>query len=413
MIEFGDFYQHIAKSPLSHWLDTLPAQLSAWQRESLHGKFKQWFNSVEHLPTLTPTRLDLLHGVRAEMEPGLSPGQLEGIEKMLRTLMPWRKGPFSLYGIDIDTEWHSDWKWDRVLPHISPLAGRTILDVGCGSGYHLWRMIGAGAHFAVGIDPMQLFLCQFEAVRKLLGGDQRAHLLPLGIEQLPDLAAFDTVFSMGVLYHRRSPLDHLYQLKNQLVAEGELVLETLVVEGDRHQVLVPGDRYAQMRNVYFIPSAEALKCWLEKCGFVDVKIADMCVTSLEEQRRTDWMTSESLAEFLDPNDRSKTVEGYPAPLRAVLTAKNPSTANGLACAGPNSPVTDIDNSQLIDHRRVRRDLRRIAGFTVRQRRRHHHRQRAVIFQVADRLAEQRRIGGERLGHHLPTAIHILNHATVG
>ncbi|ASL83327.1 MULTISPECIES: tRNA 5-methoxyuridine(34)/uridine 5-oxyacetic acid(34) synthase CmoB [Serratia] len=323
MIEFGDFYQHIAKSPLSHWLDTLPAQLSAWQRESLHGKFKQWFNSVEHLPTLTPTRLDLLHGVRAEMEPGLSPGQLEGIEKMLRTLMPWRKGPFSLYGIDIDTEWHSDWKWDRVLPHISPLAGRTILDVGCGSGYHLWRMIGAGAHFAVGIDPMQLFLCQFEAVRKLLGGDQRVHLLPLGIEQLPDLAAFDTVFSMGVLYHRRSPLDHLYQLKNQLVAEGELVLETLVVEGDRHQVLVPGDRYAQMRNVYFIPSAEALKCWLEKCGFVDVKIADMCVTSLEEQRRTDWMTSESLAEFLDPNDRSKTVEGYPAPLRAVLTAKKP------------------------------------------------------------------------------------------
>ncbi|ONK20434.1 tRNA 5-methoxyuridine(34)/uridine 5-oxyacetic acid(34) synthase CmoB [Serratia sp. S119] len=323
MIEFGDFYQRIAKSPLSHWLDTLPAQLSAWQRESLHGKFKQWFNSVEHLPTLTPPRLDLLHGVRAEMEPGLSPGQLEGIEKMLRTLMPWRKGPFSLYGIDIDTEWHSDWKWDRVLPHISPLAGRTILDVGCGSGYHLWRMIGAGAHLAVGIDPMQLFLCQFEAVRKLLGGDQRAHLLPLGIEQLPELAAFDTVFSMGVLYHRRSPLDHLYQLKNQLVAEGELVLETLVVEGDRHQVLVPGDRYAQMRNVYFIPSAEALKCWLEKCGFVDVKIADMCVTSLEEQRRTGWMTSESLAEFLDPSDRSKTIEGYPAPLRAVLTAKKP------------------------------------------------------------------------------------------
>jgi len=364
MIEFGDFYQRIAKSNLSHWLDTLPAQLSAWQRESLHGKFKQWFNSVEHLPALTPTQLDLLHGVRAEMEPPLSPGQLEGIEKMLRTMMPWRKGPFSLYGIDIDTEWHSDWKWDRVLPHISPLAGRTILDVGCGSGYHLWRMVGAGAHLAVGIDPMQLFLCQFEAVRKLLGGDQRAHLLPLGIEQLPELAAFDTVFSMGVLYHRRSPLDHLYQLKNQLVSEGELVLvpelaafdtvfsmgvlyhrrspldhlyqlknqlvsegelvlETLVVEGDRHQVLVPGDRYAQMRNVYFIPSAEALKCWLEKCGFVDVKIADMCVTSTEEQRRTDWMTSESLAEFLDPQDPSKTVEGYPAPLRAVLVARKP------------------------------------------------------------------------------------------
>ena len=171
------------------------------------------------------------------------------------------------------------------------------------------------------------------------------------------------------------------------------MLETLVVEGDRHQVLVPGDRYAQMRNVYFIPSAEALKCWLEKCGFVDVKIADMCVTSLDEQRRTDWMTSESLAEFLDPNDRSKTIEGYPAPLRAVLTAKTLAFAYR---AGLRRPVVDIDNPQLIHHGRVRRDLRRIARFTVRQRRRHHHRQRAMVFQMADCLAEQRRIGGERL-----------------
>ncbi|EKN3732760.1 tRNA 5-methoxyuridine(34)/uridine 5-oxyacetic acid(34) synthase CmoB [Yersinia enterocolitica] len=323
MIEFGDFYRLIAKGPLSPWLDTLPAQLSAWQRESLHGKFKTWFNAVEHLPQLTPTSLDLREGVRAEMTPPISAGQREGMENMLRALMPWRKGPFSLYGLDIDTEWRSDWKWQRVLPHISPLAGRTILDVGCGSGYHLWRMIGEGAHLAVGIDPMQLFLCQFKAIRKLLGGDQRAHVLPLGIEQLPELAAFDTVFSMGVLYHRRSPLDHLYQLKNQLVNEGELVLETLVVEGDSQQVLVPGDRYAQMRNVYFIPSAPALKAWLEKCGFVDVRIADMAVTTTDEQRRTDWMTSESLAEFLDPNDPTKTVEGYPAPLRAVLIARKP------------------------------------------------------------------------------------------
>lgn len=323
MIEFGDFYQRIAKSPLSHWLDTLPAQISTWQRESLHGKFKQWFNSVEYLPALTPTQLDLLQGVRAEMAQPLTSGQREGIETMLRTLMPWRKGPFSLYGINIDTEWRSDWKWDRVLPHISPLTGRTVLDVGCGSGYHLWRMVGAGAHLAVGIEPMQLFLCQFEAIRKLLGGDQRAHVLPLGIEQLPELAAFDTVFSMGVLYHRRSPLDHLYQLKNQLVREGELVLETLVIEGDQHQVFVPGDRYAQMRNVYFIPSAEALKCWLEKCGFVDVKIADICPTTTKEQRRTDWMVSDSLAAFLDPDDDNKTIEGYPAPIRAILTAKKP------------------------------------------------------------------------------------------
>ncbi|NWA43063.1 tRNA 5-methoxyuridine(34)/uridine 5-oxyacetic acid(34) synthase CmoB [Pseudomonas reactans] len=323
MIEFGDFYQRIAKGPLSPWLNTLPSQLTAWQKESLHGKFKMWFNAVDRLPLLQPEKLDLLHSVTANMLEPLPQGQREGIENLLRNLMPWRKGPFSLYDVEIDTEWRSDWKWDRVLPHISSLAGRTILDVGCGSGYHMWRMIGAGAHLAVGIDPMQLFLCQFEAVRKLLGGDQRAHLLPLGIEQLPELNAFDTVFSMGVLYHRRSPLDHLYQLKNQLVNGGELVLETLVVEGDSQQVLVPGDRYAQMNNIYFIPSAEALKGWLIKCGFVNVRIADVSVTTLDEQRRTPWMTSESLAEFLDPKDPTKTIEGYPAPTRALLIANKP------------------------------------------------------------------------------------------
>lgn len=323
MMAFDRFYQQIAVSPLSHWLETLPAQIASWQREQLHGQFKQWTNAVTFLPELKPAHVDLRNGVSASSDEPLSEGQLKRMETLLRNLMPWRKGPFSLYGIDIDTEWRSDWKWDRVLPHLSDLNGRTILDVGCGSGYHLWRMVGAGAKLAVGIDPTQLFLCQFEAVRKLLGDDRRAHLLPLGIEQLPALNAFDTVFSMGVLYHRRSPLEHLWQLKDQLVKEGELVLETLVVEGDDQTVLVPGDRYAQMRNVYFIPSALALKNWLEKCGFVDVRVADVCPTTTQEQRRTAWMTTESLADFLDPDDSSKTVEGYPAPVRAVLIARKP------------------------------------------------------------------------------------------
>lgn len=322
MIDFGRFYQQIAVGPLAKWLEVLPAQISEWQRENLHGHFRDWYKSLEYLPLLEPQKLDLLHSVTADRD-DISDRHRQGIEKLLRNLMPWRKGPYFLYGTHINTEWRSDWKWERVLPHISPLAGRTVLDVGCGSGYHMWRMIGAGAHLVVGIDPMQLFLVQFEAVRKLLNDDRRAHMLPLGIEQLPALQAFDTVFSMGVLYHRRSPLDHLLQLKNQLVSGGELVLETLVIEGDVHQVLVPGERYAQMRNVFFIPSAEALKSWLEKSGFVDVRIVDFALTTTEEQRRTDWMTSESLAEFLDPEDPSKTVEGYPAPLRAVLVATKP------------------------------------------------------------------------------------------
>ncbi|OCG67459.1 tRNA 5-methoxyuridine(34) synthase CmoB [Gilliamella sp. Nev6-6] len=321
MIDFGDFYQIIAKNKLSHWLEVLPAQLANWQRQNNDNRFNQWLNSIKHLPSKTPFQIDLLHSVTVNSEYPISSGEQQRITQLLKTMMPWRKGPFHLYGIDIDTEWRSDWKWERLINHIDSLEGKIVLDVGCNSGYHLWRMIGAGAELAVGIDPMALYLCQFEAIRKLLGNDQRAHLLPLGIEQLPKLNAFDTVFSMGVLYHRRSPLDHLFQLKDQLVEGGQLILETLIIDGDEHQALMPGDRYAQMRNVYFIPSVPTMINWLNKCGFSDIKVIDISQTSLDEQRKTEWMESDSLADFLDPDDPTKTIEGYPAPMRAVFIAK--------------------------------------------------------------------------------------------
>lgn len=318
MIDFRPFYQQIATSNLSSWLETLPLQLAQWQNEP-HGEYAKWAKVIEFLPTY-PADIRLENGVEAQLSEPLSVGERQRVVHHLKQLMPWRKGPYHLYGVHIDTEWRSDFKWDRVLPHLSPLKDRTILDVGCGSGYHMWRMVGEGAKMVVGIDPTALFLCQFEAVRKLLNNDRRANLIPLGIEQMQPLHAFDTVFSMGVLYHRKSPLDHLSQLKNQLVKGGELVLETLVIEGDVNDVLVPADRYAKMKNVYFIPSVPALICWLEKVGFKNVRCVDEAVTTLAEQRKTDWLENESLVDFLDPTDLSKTIEGYPAPRRAVIIA---------------------------------------------------------------------------------------------
>lgn len=323
MFNFASFYQLIANDALLQpWLNVLPQQLTQWQEDG-HGDIDRWLRAVKKLPHAIPDNVVLNTSVKVWNDEAPHSGELAKLESVLKVLHPWRKGPYDIHGLHIDTEWRSDWKWDRVQPHITPLKGRRVLDVGCGNGYHMWRMLGEEARLCVGIDPSHLFLVQFEAIRKLLGNDQRAHLLPLGIEQLPELQAFDTVFSMGVLYHRRSPLDHLLQLKNQLVAGGELILETLVIEGDENAVLVPVDRYAQMRNVFFFPSAKALKVWLEKTGFVDVVIADESITSIDEQRSTDWMTHNSLPDYLDPTDPSKTVEGYPAPRRAIIVAKKP------------------------------------------------------------------------------------------
>ena len=318
MIDFRPFYQQIATTKLSAWLETLPLQLKQWEKTT-HGDYAKWAKIVDYMPDVAVT-LNLKDKVEAVPEAPLSNGETQRIVHHLKQLMPWRKGPYHLHGIHIDTEWRSDFKWDRVLPHLAPLKDRTILDVGCGSGYHMWRMVGEGASMVVGIDPTELFLCQFEVVRKLLGNDRRANLIPLGIEQMQPLAAFDTVFSMGVLYHRKSPLDHLSQLKAQLVKGGELVLETLVIDGDVNDVLVPADRYAKMKNVYFIPSVPALINWLEKVGFKNVRCVDQAVTTLEEQRKTDWLENESLVDFLDPNDHSKTIEGLSAPKRAVILA---------------------------------------------------------------------------------------------
>jgi len=323
LIEFGDFYQRIAKSRLQHWLNCLPAQLAQWHKDHAHGELPRWQRVLAKLPRVTTSHLELTETVEIGAPGELDAGLAKKTEALLRQLHPWRKGPYRIHGIDIDTEWRSDWKWDRLAQHIAPLKYRYVLDVGCGNGYHMWRMLGADAELVVGIDPSTLFLVQFEAVRHFANADQRLHLLPLGIEQLPELRAFDTVFSMGVLYHRKSPIEHILQLKSQLHPGGELVLETLVIDGGPTDVLVPTDRYAKMRNVWFIPSGAALKLWVEKCGFENVRIVDETPTSLSEQRRTGWMTNESLADFLDPRDPGRTVEGYPAPRRALLLANNP------------------------------------------------------------------------------------------
>jgi len=320
MKQFNQFYQQISTNRLDHWLNTLPAQLSHWHANNLHGEFKHWQKTLDALPVQdSQAAVDIVNTVKVGELGDLDQGQYKRLENLMKKFKPWRKGPYHIHGLHIDTEWRSDFKWDRLAEHISDLSGKYVLDIGCGSGYHLWRMRGAGAEFVVGIDPTQLFLMQFNAIKHFID-DNQVHLLPLGVEQLPELKAFDTVFAMGVLYHRRSPIDFIYQLKSQLVKGGELVLETLIVDGDENTVLVPGERYAKMRNVWFLPSEKAMCAWLERCGFSNVRVVNTDITALDEQRKTEWIDTESLQDFLDPNDNSKTIEGYPAPKRAIFIA---------------------------------------------------------------------------------------------
>ena len=326
MIEFDTLFSQLTQTRLHFWVDSLKQQLDGIFEANPHGKHKEWEAILQQLPNVPVSNSNFdINTVSAGSKNDISEEQSKILLSLLQQQQPWRKGPYNLLGIHINTEWHSDWKWERIKDHVSPLNDRLVLDIGCGNGYHMWRMLGAGARLVVGADPSRLFLNQFSTIKHYLGQQLPIHILSLRGEDLPDFnqQGFDTVFSMGVLYHRKSPFDHLQELKSFIKPGGELVLETLVVDGDINTVLVPEGRYAKMRNVWFIPSVALLERWLKRLGFTDIKMIDLNQTSVEEQRATEWMDYESLADFLDPDDSDLTIEGYPAPLRACLTCTRP------------------------------------------------------------------------------------------
>ena len=295
--------------------------LQRWQQHN-HGDMPRWQKALHSVQQSCVKQQgwrvddDLLVLGKARL-----PGhQRSELEQALRELMPWRKGPLRLQGIDIDSEWRSDWKWQRLRPHLPNLTGLQVLDVGSGNGYFGYRLLQAGAKAVLAVDPTWLFVMQHQAMQSAAGGANN-WVLPLRLEDLPlQLTGFDVVLSLGVLYHRRDPLQHLRQLKRLLRAGGLLVLETFVLPPADALEISP-ERYARMGNVHRIPQPSLLMQWLRAAGYHNGRMVDINRTSMQEQRSTDWMQFESLPEALDQNNQAYTVEGLPAPRRALVLAR--------------------------------------------------------------------------------------------
>lgn len=242
------------------------------------------------------------------------------VHDVMRCFMPWRKGPFNVFGIDIDAEWRSERKWNRLFPELPSLEGKVVADIGCNNGYYMFRTAHHNPRFVLGFDPYVQHYFTFQALNGLAGMDNLCMEL-LGVEHLhlfPE--SFDVIFLLGIIYHRPSPVETLRDVFDALKPGGTLMLESQAIPGDDPIALFPDKTYAKVPGTWFVPTGACLHNWLLRTGFRDIKLFCKHPMSSEEQRRTEWMTFESYEDFIDKENDALTIEKYPAPWRVFFKA---------------------------------------------------------------------------------------------
>ena len=242
------------------------------------------------------------------------------VHSTLRTFMPWRKGPFSVFGIDIDAEWRSERKWNRLMEEMPDLSGKVIADVGCNNGYYMFRSAHYRPRFVLGFEPYIQHYFTFRTLNGFAGLENLAVDL-LGVEDIhlfPD--CFDVIFLLGIIYHRPSPVDTLRNIYTALKPGGTVLVESQAIPGDEPICLFPEKTYAKVPGSWFIPTGPCLVNWLKRTGFSDVRLFCSHPMSSDEQRKTDWMIFESYEDFIDKEHSTLTIEKYPAPWRVFIKA---------------------------------------------------------------------------------------------
>ena len=318
-----------------HYLDYLPETIDRQNIEKIHKKRFTWVNQQKkgflryRLPCQFLKRFSARHvecgrdTVTIGLAEEIDAQQQHEIKKNLTSFMPWRKGPFSIFGIDIDAEWRSERKWNRLQDYLPNLNGSIVADIGCNNGYYMFRMVPYRPRFVLGFEPsVQHYYC-FKALNGM-AGCTNLDIDLLGVEHIGLFKeAFDVIFLMGIIYHRISPVELLRDIHTALSPGGVLIIESQAIPGDEPLALFPEKTYAKVPGTYFIPTGAALRNWLLRSGFDQVDLFCSHPMSSAEQRRTEWMVFESYDNYLAPDNPALTIEGYPAPWRVFLTASKP------------------------------------------------------------------------------------------
>ncbi|MFC2427531.1 MAG: tRNA 5-methoxyuridine(34)/uridine 5-oxyacetic acid(34) synthase CmoB [Campylobacter sp.] len=296
---------------------SLEAARAAKARELAGKIYAPLMREVEELAAKFKDReFELKFDDIVEINANLNPVECEETLQTALNLRSWRKGPFKIDDILIDSEWRSFVKFNLLAPHMD-LADKVVGDIGCNNGYYLFRMLPKRPKKLIGFDPGVMSFLQFKFIDAFARSDIEYELL--GVEHLPHYGVkFDALFCLGVLYHRSDPVRTLKELKGALNAGGELFLDTMYLDMEGDFALSPKNTYSKIPNIYFVPTISALLNWCERANFKDAQILAVKPTDAHEQRKTEWILGQSLGDFLDPADPTRTVEGYPAPKRVYL-----------------------------------------------------------------------------------------------
>ena len=213
------------------YLDQYAKQLGTSAISDLRSDFyqknlsNQWYQKLRPLKeSISQIKTDFLENSSPRVKIGrageLDAPQAKLLQSLCEHLIPWRKGPYDVFGISIDAEWDSSIKWSRLKPHLN-VRGKKVCDIGSNNGYFMWKLLEESPDLVVGLEPVTKHWACFEIFKGFLNKSVPAFMEPMGVEYLSLYPKFfDTILCLGIYYHRRDPLVMLKEIFDALARGG-------------------------------------------------------------------------------------------------------------------------------------------------------------------------------------------------
>lgn len=144
-----------------------------------------------------------------------------------------------------------------------PLAGKRVLDAGCGVGHHtdFYRKLGCAV---VGVDGRAENITEMGKLYPHVEG----HAIDVQRESLEALGSFDVVHCYGLLYHLENPVGALRHLSQ--ICRGLLLIETMICDSLKPLALLKAETKSfdqALQGIGCRPSPAFIALTLNRLGF--------------------------------------------------------------------------------------------------------------------------------------------------